>query len=267
VSALHTIAALLRHGWARHRAALIPIVLAIGVFQFLLTRIAPAANEANWIGSMMAMLPPELRELAGGNLAMTSGGFLAVAYAHPFFILLLSAWIIRTSSAAVAGEVGLGTMDLLASRPAARWTFVVAGLITVMVGLAAIAGAALLGTTIGVGARALGVTGRQFAPIAFTAWLLFAALGGVGLLISATRRDGGQATAWTIAVVAGSFVLDYVARLWAPIARTRPLSLFRYYEPPVILVSGIPSITLVVLSSVLIVSVTLAIVIVQRRDL
>ncbi len=267
MSAIRTMAALLRHGWARHRIPLIPMVAAVALFQFLLTRIAPAPHEVSWMAAMMQMLPPELRTLAGGDLALSPGGFLAIGYTHPFFILLLSAWVVRTSSAAVAGEVGLGTIDLLASRPAARWTFVAAGLLTVMIGLAAIVGAAWVGTTIGVSVRPLDISGRQFLPLAFTAWLLFAAWGGVGLLIGATRREGGQAMGWTIAAIAGSFVLDYVARLWTPVVATRPASLFRYYEPPVILMSGIPILTIVVLAGVLGVSLALAVAVVGRRDL
>jgi ABC-type transport system involved in multi-copper enzyme maturation permease subunit len=267
MSALHTIAALVRHGWARHRLPLIPIVLAVGVFQFLLTRIAPSPHEVSWMSTMLQMMPPELRALSGGDFALSPAGFLAIGYAHPFFMLLLSAWVVRTSSAAVAGETGAGTMDLLASRPAARWTFVAAGMLTLAAGLAAIVGAAWLGTAIGVTMRPLDVSAHQFLPLVCTAWLLFAAWGGLGLLIGATRREGGQAMGWTIAALAGSFVLDYVARLWAPIAAARPASLFRYYEPPLILMSGISTTTFIVLTGVLAGSVALAVVVAQRRDL
>jgi ABC-type transport system involved in multi-copper enzyme maturation permease subunit len=246
---------------------LIPIALAIGLFQFLLTRIAPSPNEVSWMSAMLQMMPPELRTLAGGDMALSPGGFLAIGYVHPFFILLLSAWVVRTSSAAVAGEVGLGTMDLLASRPAARWTFVAAGILTVTAGLAVITGAAWLGTSLGVSLRSLDVSARQFLPPAFTAWLLFAAWGALGLFIGATRREAGDAMGWTIAAIAGSFVLDYVARVWSPMAAARPASLFRYYEPAVILSSGIPATTLVVLAGVLAAGVALAVAAVNRRDL
>jgi len=38
-----------------------------------------------------------------------------------------------------------------------------------------------------------------------------------------------QAIAWTTTILAASFVLDYLARLWTPIAALRPISLFHYY--------------------------------------
>lgn len=262
-----TIAALLRHAWARHRIPLIPIALAIGLFEFLLTRFAPAPNEVSWMTTMMAAIPQELRTLIGSDVAMSPGGFLALGYAHPFFILLLSTWVARTSSAAVAGEVGLGTMDLLASRPARRWHFVAAGMLTVALGLVVILGCGWAATSIGAGMRGFNIPASDFAPIAGAAWLLFAAWGAIGLLISATRRDAGQAIGWTTAVIAASFVLDYVARLWTAIAGLRPLSLFRYYEPQAIFANGLRASTWVVLSATIVVALIASVLAVQRRDL
>lgn len=266
-SAIRTVAVLLRHAWARHRAPLIPITLAICVFEFLLTRLAPAPNEVNWVASMLTLLPAEVRALIGNEVALTPGGFLALGYSHPFFILLLSAWVVRVSAAAIAGEVGMGTMDLLATRPAPRWTFVIAGMKTVAVGLFVIVGAAWLGTAIGLRLRPIDVASSRLLPIAGMAWLLFAAFGAVALLISASRRDGGMAIGWTTAVIAGSFVLDYVARLWTPAARLRPLSLFRYYEPQVIFASGAATAAIVVLALTIVAAAAAALVILARRDL
>jgi ABC-type transport system involved in multi-copper enzyme maturation permease subunit len=262
-----TIGTLVRHAWARHRVPLIPIAAAIGAFEFVLTRMAPAPKEVSWMSGLLAAFPPELRALIGSEVALSPGGFLAIGYVHPFFIVLLSAWIVRTSSAAVAGEVGLGTMDLLASRPVPRWHFVAAGMATIALGVAFILAAAWLGTAIGLRLRPLDVRTTAFVPLAAGAWLLFAALGGVGLLIGSTRRDGGQAIAWTTALIAASFVLDYLARLWAPIRSLRPLSLFRYYDPQSILASGLPTRTMIVLAATLILSLLGSVVIVSRRDL
>jgi len=262
-----TVITLLRHAWSRHRIPLIPIALAIGLFEFLLTRLAPAPNEVNWISGLMATMPPEVRALIGNELAVTPGGFLAIGYAHPFFILLLATWVVRVSAAAVAGEVGLGTLDMLASRPAARWTLLVSGMKTVALGLAAIVGCGWAGTAIGLGLRSLDVPATGLLPVAAMAWLLFTAFGAVGLLISASRRDGGQAIGWTTAVIAASFVLDYLARLWTPIARLRPLSLFRYYEPQVILAIGVPTRAVLVLAGTLVAGLVAGLALLARRDL
>ncbi len=60
----------------------------------------------------------------------------------------------------------------------------------------------------------------------------------------------------TTAILAVSFVLDYLARLWAPVSRLRPLSLFRYYEPQAILASGLSRVALLTLGGTLLVGAT-----------
>lgn len=262
-----TIGSLLRHGWARHRLPLLPIAVVIGLFEFIMTRTAPAPNEVSWMTGILSALPPGVRALVGNEIAMSPGGFLAIGYAHPFFMLLLATWIVRVSSAALAGEIGLGTMDLLASRPVPRWHFVAAGMVTIAVGLIVILTFAWSGTAIGLRLRPLGVHPSAFAPVAAGAWLLFATWGAIGLLVAATRRDGGQAIAWTTAIVAASFVLDYLARLWTPIHRLRPMSLFRYYEPQAIFAAGLPAKTLTVLAATAVVSLIASVIVFSRRDL
>ena len=96
---------------------------------------------------------------------------------------------------------------------------------------------------------------------------MFAAWSAVGLLVSSTRRDGGQAIGWTTAILVVSFVLDYLARLWTPISGLRPFSLFRYYEPQAIFSDGLPGTTIMVLISTLVVSLIAAIAVINRRDL
>jgi ABC-2 type transport system permease protein len=246
---------------------LVAIAAAIGIFQFVLTRLAPAPDEVSWVATLLMTLPPELRALVGNEVAVTPGGFLAIGYSHPFFIILLSVWVVRVSSAAVAGEVGLGTMDVLASRPVPRWYFIGAGMIASAVGLALIAVCGWTGTAIGLWTRPIGTDASAFLPVVSSAWLLFAAWGAVGLLVSTTRRDAGQAISWITTALAASFVLDYLARLWAPIAWLRPLSLFRYYEPQVVLTSGLPASSAVVLAFVLVLGLVGSAVVMDRRDL
>jgi len=258
---------LLRHAWARHRVPLIPIAVAVGLFEFILTRIAPAPNEVSWITTLFTTLPPEIRTLLGSDVALSSGGFLALGYTHPFFIALQVVWVVRTSSAAVADEVGRGTMDLLATRPVARWHFVAAGITALGLGLGVILAAGLAGTAVGLFLRPLDVRVSAFLPVAGAAWLLFAAWGAVGLAIGASRRTGGQAISWTTAILAASFVLDYIARLWAPVARLRPLSLFRYYEPQAILAFGLSRAALLTLGGTILAGVLAGLVVLYRRDL
>ena len=260
---------LLRFHWRRNRLPLLPMAVGLGLFQVVLSRMAPMPNETNWMSAILGAAPPQLMALAGSDIAaaVTTSGFLAIGYGHPLFLLLLGLWAVRVSSGALAGEIGRGTMDMIASRPVPRWHQVAAGFATIVAGLVVLCAAAWGATTLGASVRSLGVAATAFLPVAGGGLLLFAAWGAVGLLVSAMRRDGGSAIAWTSALMAFSFALDYLARLWQPIAALRPLSLFRYYEPSRILREGFGGTDVLVLGSVTAVGLLLAFVVFQRRDL
>jgi ABC-type transport system involved in multi-copper enzyme maturation permease subunit len=259
---------LLRYHWWRHRVPLIPMAVSLALFEFLLTRIAPAPDEVSWIAGILAAVPPQLLALIGDDVAAGSpSGFLAIGYGHPFFFLLLSVWVVRVSSRVLAGEIGGGTMDLVAARPVARWVHLAAGFVALAAGLAVLTGAAWTGTAIGLAVRPLGLAGSPFLPFAATAWLLFLTFGAVGLLVSATQRDGGAAIGWLSGIIAASFVLDYLARLWTTIAAVRPLSLFACYNPQHIVKSGPELIDIARLAGVAAVAVIASVLVFKRRDL
>jgi ABC-2 type transport system permease protein len=259
---------LLGHHVRRHRLPLLPMVAGLALFQFLITRIAPAPNELNWMSQIMAVVPPSLLALVGNDIGgISPGGFIAIGYGHPFMLLLLSAWAVRVSSAALAGEIGRGTMDLLASRPIERWHHVVAGALAILGGLALLTAAAWTGTSIGLSVRELGVPASQVLRIAATAGLLFTAWGMLGLVVGAMLSEGGAAMAWTSGLILGSFVLEYIARLWQPMSGFRPFSLFTYYAPQHIVRTGFDPHDLSLLAAVAAVALVSAIVIFTRRDL
>jgi len=254
--------------WRQHRIALLIMAAGLGLFEFVITRVAPTPGEVGFLGGLIAMLPPQIAALAGGELALASSrGVIGFGYLHPFFLALFSAWTIRVASGALAGEIGRGTMDLLAARPISRSAQVLAAWMTLAAGLAILGGAAWGGTAIGLALRPLDVSPTQIVVLPAMAWLLFAAWGSLALLVSATRRDAGSAIAWTSGLIATSFVLDFLARVWTPVAWTRPFSLFSYYRPQEIVQSGLSSYDPALLAGVAIVGVALAAWVFTRRDL
>ncbi|MDP3774404.1 MAG: ABC transporter permease subunit, partial [Gemmatimonadales bacterium] len=245
--------ALLGHHWQRHRVPLVLMALAGGLFEWAITRVAPSSSARALVEQVLQFAPPALQRILGEEMIanVTPAGVLGFGYVHPFLLVLMSVWVVRVSAGALAGEMGLGTMDLIASRPVARTAQVGAAVIGILGGISLIAAAAWAGTAIGVAGRPLeGVEASAYLPIAGVCWLLFAAFGSVGLAISATRRDAGSAIAWTSAVIALSFVLDYLGRAWDKMAPFGYLSLFRYYGPPRILRDGSGGVDVAVLASV-----------------
>ncbi len=262
--------ALLGHHWQRHRVPLVLMAVAGGLFEWAFTRIAPSSSASPLVEQILHFAPPALQRILGEDIItnVTPAGVLGIGYVHPFLLVLMSVWVVRVSAGALAGEMGLGTMDLIASRPVARAAQVSAAAIGAFGGLGVLAIAGWAGTAIGVLFRPLeGVQAAEYLPVAGVCWLLFAAFGSVGLAISAMRHDAGSAIAWTSAIIALSFVLDYLGRAWDKMAPFRYLSLFRYYGPPRILRDGLGGVDVAVLASVVVTGLVAAFVIFRRRDL
>jgi len=236
-----SVLALLAHHWRRHRLALLLLTAASALFQWAVTRVVPDASQTAFVRELFTMVPAPVRVLFGEELManLTAGGFLAFSYVHPFPLLIFSAWAVRVATGALAGEVGRGTMDLLAARPVARSAQVTAAAIAIGVGLVLLASAEWGGTAAGLQARVLEeVAAARYVPLAAMSLLLFAAFGAIALLVSALRSDGGSAISWCAGILAGSYVTEYLSRVWPAIGFLRPFTLFRYFEPQRILREG-----------------------------
>ena len=218
--------------WRQHRLTLLILASAAALFEWILTQVAPDPGEIGFFGGISALLPPQLTAIIGGESGLASPrGVIGFGYLHPFFLTLMTAWTLRVTSAALAGELGRGTMDLLASRPVSRESHVMAAWTMTTAGLAVMAVAAWMGSAVGLSMRSIGVRVSDITSLPLMAWLLFTAWAGVALFVSATRREAGPAIAWASAILALSFVWDFLARIWTPVGWSRPLSLFAYYRP------------------------------------
>jgi ABC-2 type transport system permease protein len=265
-----SVGTLLAHLWRRHRSALLLLAAGNALFHWAITRVVPAATQTGLVRELLDMAPAPVRVLIGEDLLanLSARGFLGFGWVHPFPLLLLGVWAVRVSAGTLAGEIGRGTMDLVASRPVARSAQVAAAALGVAGGLAVIAFAGWAGSAAGLQMRPLeGVAASDLLPVAAMALLLFASVGGVTLFVSATRREGGAAVSWCAGLLAGSYVLDYLARVWSAIAFLRPLSLFRYYEPQRILREGVAVQDVAVLAAAGAAGLILALAVFARRDL
>ena len=264
----HIFAALLKRQWRQHRIALIIVTVGIAAFEFIITRVAPMPGETGFFSGIVALLPSGLSSFINDQIPLASPrGVISLGYLHPFFLALCSAWTIRVGVGALGGEIGRGTMDVLASRPIPRWALVVSAWLALGAGLAVIAGAAWSSSAIGLKLRALGVSGAEIWQLPLMAWLEFMAWGGIALAISATRREAGPAIAWISGLLAASFVLEFLTGIWQPIAWMRPLSLFVYDRPQDIVRMGVDWGDAAVLLVVCVAGLTAAVSIFQRRDL
>lgn len=239
---MSSVRVLLRHHVRLHRVTLVPLALGLALFEWIMTFVAREPSVSRFLTSALDAAPPEFRALLNQDLvaSVSAQGIIGVGYSHPFVLLMMAVVAVRVSSAALAGEIGRRTMDLMAARPVLRVSHVAAALVAVLAGLAVLTAAAFVGTLVGLVARPLeGVSALRYALVAADLWLTFACWGCVGIGVSALCREAGQAIAWTCGLMAGSYVLDYAARIWSPLAPLRPFSLFKYYEPQRVLVAGL----------------------------
>lgn len=261
---------LLRHHVRLHRMPLIPLALGLALFEWVMTFVAREPSVSRFLTTALNAAPPEFLALLNPDLvaSVSAQGIIGVGYTHPFALLMMAVVAVRVPSAALAGEMGRGTMDLIAARPLPRATQVAAALVAVLAGLAILAVAAYAGTFVGlVGRPVEGVSALRYLPVAAAMWLIFACWGSVAVAVSALCREAGQAIAWTSGLMAGSYVLDYAARVWPAIASLRPLSLFRYYEPQQVLRAGLVGSDLLVCAAVAAASLLVAFVVFAFRDL
>jgi ABC-type transport system involved in multi-copper enzyme maturation permease subunit len=265
-----SISVLLRHHVRRHLVPLVPLAVGLALFEWVMTFVAREPSVSRFLTTALSAAPPEFLALLNPDLvaSVSAQGIIGVGYTHPFALLMLGFWSVRVPCAALAGEIGRGTMDLMAARPVPRAAHVAAALLALLAGLAILAFAAWAGTLLGLLFRPLpGVAVLRYLPVAGVLWLTFAAWGCVGLLVSALARDGGSAVAWTSGLMAGSYVLDYAARVWPRIASLRPLSLFSYYEPQQVLRVGVSPVDVQVLAGVGALVLAGAFAVFMQRDL
>lgn len=261
-------AVLLRHQVKRHRVVLLLVPLGLFAFQFLITRVAPSPAETERFTVMLSFLPPQMLEVIGLQSAasVTAPGVLRFGYTHPFTLLLLSLWTVRVTCSGLAGEIGDGTMDLLASRPVGRATLVLTVAVAVAAGIVSGAAAAWLGTAVGIATRDLGaVHAGDFVLVAAGLALLFAAWAGFSLAVAAWHRRSGGAIGTIAGVMAVLFALDYIARVYAPLRPFRPLSPFMYYLPHQ--APHMDPVGVAVLGGMAVAGLLVALVVFRRRDL
>jgi ABC-type transport system involved in multi-copper enzyme maturation permease subunit len=161
-------------------------------------------------------------------------------WVHPTVLALLWAHAIVFCTRMPAGEIDRGTIDVLLGLPASRRAvyfcevavWLVAGLFVLVMGLL---GHRLMSPAIPAEMRP---TLTDVLPVITNLYCVYAAVGGIALLVSALCNHRGRAVAVAFAIVVASFLLTFVAQFWEPAKRIAFVSVMEYYRPAEILLSG-----------------------------
>ncbi|HZW29915.1 MAG TPA: ABC transporter permease subunit [Isosphaeraceae bacterium] len=204
-----------------------------------------------------------------------SVALIMASWNHPFILIVISVWAIGRGSGAVAAEIERGTLDLILSRPVARWVYLTAHICVAVAGLA-ILGLALMGGA----AMALRYNVLRQPPGAWTLLqpaINLAALGlpiyGYTLLASAVdhvrRRPASVGAVLTLAgFIAWVIALIPVLRdtWWRPWLER--VSIFKAYNPVELVTKGQTlGVNLAILGSLGAACITLAFLAFALRDL
>jgi len=169
-------------------------------------------------------------------------GIVCLGYIHPIVIGAVVG-VVMAIATEPAAEIERRFVDLVLARPVSRSALVTRSVLVMMAAGTALIVLLLTGTWLGLmgfaaepelwpSGRVLGALSANLAALAFC-W------GGVTLAVAVrTRRRAVAGSIVGLAAVA-TFLLDYVARAWAPARRIVWISPFHYYDPTARLI-GLP---------------------------
>jgi ABC-2 type transport system permease protein len=190
---------------------------------------------------------------------------IGMTYAEPLVLVVMAVWGIARGSAAVSGEIGRGTMEMLLAQPISRLQAFSAQAVTTTVGVALLAFVSWLGIWIGIqvnsvtieepppaievpvlnfeipipfaerGSRRVPmstqVAGRDLAPAAVNLFALGFCMAGIATLVSSCDRYRWR----TIGVATGALLVQYVMKGFGVTAESlawmQRWTLFTPYEP------------------------------------
>lgn len=178
--------------------------------------------------------PPEAIEafLGGSVDFFTPAGWVASAMTHPITLAIFTGAALSVAAGAVAAEVERGTIDLVLARPVGRVPFLLGKAAATVAAVTAAEAGALAGVLVATLTveRMDEITLSELWPPFLASWLLFAALGMVGLLLSARSSLRSRAIGMTVAVIVVWYFVNFIALLMDEVSGARYASPFNYFR-------------------------------------
>jgi ABC-2 type transport system permease protein len=214
---------------------------------------------------------PLMRQFAnfGGGNVISLTGSIALAFTHPFTLLLLGIVAVAFPALAIAGERDRGTLEVTLSRPISRRgllvTLYVAGVAFLAVLLLVLVSSVLVSTTIvGLGHELpLG----NLAQLWLAAWLLFVAFLSLAFAVSVSVDRAGPAVGIPAAFILVNYLAWAIGSLWPDMRWLEDVSMFNLLKAQDVLSSGMAPSDAIVLVAFTAVCLGSALYHFPRRDL
>lgn len=178
--------------------------------------------------------------IGGADIHIENAGeLMSVAYVHPLTLILLSLYAVGRASAAIAGEIDRGTMELLLAQPIRRSQVIAAHVLVDLLTLPLLCFVMWLGTWTGAwifGSLEAEQPLQRIEPMRFLPALLMIAAylfaaSGLTLWLSAMGRSRVRVWGGGMIVLLVVFMLNVAGQLWKPLEPVRWLTVFYYYQP------------------------------------
>jgi ABC-2 type transport system permease protein len=256
------------HTWRSQRTKLLVICVAIAAWSTFLPVIYQSFGTQMKSLVESGLIPKQLTNFGGGDV-FTLGGSIALGYAHPIAIILLSIFAVGFTTSAVAGERQRGTLEVVLARPLSRRTLYVTLLAATLLFIGIVLAAASLGTLIG--STVVGVIDElqveRLPMLWLNGMLLWTAIAAIGLAASVSFDRLTPALGVTVAVTLVSYFLEILGSLWPDAAGLQPYSLFHHLTARDILNGTVDVGGLGILAAVAAIFIAIALVVFPRRDL
>jgi ABC-2 type transport system permease protein len=196
---------------------------------------------------------------------------LSIGYVHPLMVTVFCIWGVGRAAGAIAGEIDKGTMELLLAQPLARWRVLLAHLLVDLITIPLLCAALWAGNWVGAWAitpiqvekpdlpapafpvpfaptspqvdeealqKKLRVEPVRFLPaLAVVGGLVFA-VSGATMWLSSAGRFRWRVLGIAVFVALVQFLVNVLGQMWDQAAWLRPLTVFYYYQPQQVILSG-----------------------------
>lgn len=216
-------------------------------------------------------LPPGMKDLLqfGSGDFFTLPGALTLMMQHPIAIALMAVFAAAVAAGTISGELDEGTLEVLLSRPIGRRALYGSNLVAVLLLVAGVMAAILIGMVISLIALDLSdEVDVGLMPLAwFNGFLLWTAFASFALAASVSFNRHSQATGLVAAFVLVNYLFEILPTFWKDVEFLQTYSLFNYFQPGEILADKADPSDLVVLAVAAILPLAWSLVVFPRRQL
>ncbi len=167
---------------------------------------------------------------AGGDIT-TFGGWVGAEFLSFIWVVIVVAYLITSTSGALAKEIEDGTMELVLAYPVGRVGFFLSKVAALVIGLAVIVGATLLGLWGGALSQNLRVDAGAYVAVGALAMAFALSIAGYGFLFSAAASERAVAAGAAAGVTVVFYAMNFAAQTWDALKGLSGFTLFYYYQP------------------------------------